>query len=85
VTRHYLITRYYQATPGERTVYWFISTPAGSVDAFNGTTMNATTGNKVNIKDISNVGAPGTYVFTPVILTNGNHMLPQSGFTFIVE
>lgn len=80
----YLTTRFYQATPGQRTVYYFISNSAGSVLAFAGNSYTATTGNIANIKTII-INTPGTYVFTPVILSDGNHMLPQSGFTFVVE
>jgi len=80
----YLVTSYYMAAGGSRTIYYFISNTAGTVLLFSGAEATVPSGLRGNAKTLS-LNTPGTYVFTPIILTDSNPMIPSSGFIFIVE
>lgn len=80
----YLTIRYYMANAGNRTAYYFITNAAGSVVTSAVTTVAVSAGARSTYKGLT-ISTPGTYVFTPVITSPTGHMIPQSGFTFIVE
>jgi len=80
----YLITRFYLAFGGSLTIYYWISNAAGSVMFWTNSSGVLSSGSWINSKTISGLSA-GVYVFTPLILAPGNYMIPQSGFTFVVE
>jgi hypothetical protein len=80
----YLATTFYMASAGNVELYYFISNAAGSIVGMSGSTATVTSGWQVASKSTT-PPAPGIYVFNQVILATGNHMMPVSGFIFIVE
>jgi len=79
----YLTTLYYMTNTERITIYYFITNMAGSVVAVALSFGTVSAGARINVKTLTI--NPGTYVFNPVIIGVTNDMLPQSGFTFIVE
>ncbi|MBW2707815.1 MAG: hypothetical protein JRD04_00780 [Deltaproteobacteria bacterium] len=79
-----LVTRYFLAHAGERTIYRFITNAAGSVVSLTAGTTTLASGTWFNHYAVT-PSAAGVYVFTPIILAQGNHMMALPGYTFIVE
>jgi hypothetical protein len=80
----YLTTTFYMASAGDVSIYYFISNAAGSIVAMNIATSTIGSGYQIASKSLT-PPTTGVYVFNQVIIATGNHMMPTTGFTFIVQ
>ena len=79
----YLTIRYYMASAGSRTIYYFITNAAGTALAGSTSVATVSAGSRVTYK-ILTISTAGVYILTPIIIAPGYYVIP-SGFPFIVE